>query len=58
MAFGELTFKPSNSRAHPGMNEGRPWFDHDRNLIVVTVAEPIERHWATSLALNIIWTSA
>ena len=45
MAFSELTFnKISNSRAHPRMNERRPWFDHDRDLIVVAVAEPREGH--------------
>jgi hypothetical protein len=41
MAFCELGLKAS---LHPGMNERRGWFDHDRDLIVVLVAEPIERH--------------
>ena len=29
---------------HPGMNKRSGWFDHDRDLVVVLVAKPIERH--------------
>jgi len=43
---------------HPGMNKRSRWFDDNRDLIVVLVAEPVEGHWAASLALNIIRTSA
>jgi hypothetical protein len=58
MAFCELALKASDSCVHPGMNKRSRWFDDNRDLIVVLVAEPIEGHWATSLALNIIRTSA
>ena len=44
MAFCELALNASDSSLHPGMNKRSRWFDHDRDLVVVLVAEPIERH--------------
>jgi hypothetical protein len=44
MAFCELALKASDSSVHPGMNERSRWFDDDRDLVVVLVAEPMERH--------------
>ena len=34
----------SDSSVHPSLNEGCGRFDDDRNLVVVAIAEPIERH--------------
>ena len=50
MAFGEIALKASDSSVHPGMNERSRWFDDDRDLVVVAITEPIERHRTTSLS--------
>jgi hypothetical protein len=39
------------------MNERRGWFDDDRNLVVVAIAEPIERH-STYFDLSLAFRSA
>src|SRR5262245_60835418 len=43
MAFGEVAFiQPSEGSPHLGMNERSSRLDDDGDLIVVTVAEPVE----------------